>query len=543
MKKITAQAEKRGKALRHQEAETIRGLVTELVGSPENERNRLLQILDMMPSYVVLLGPDRRILYHNRAFANFFGQVDNTTRCYEIMRGQQEPCQFCPPVDSLLTGASSVTEWVSPKNLAFRVYSYPFSDLSGKTLILKVGMGITASMRMRQALDLSESSYRVITDNLAIGIAILSRDLTISAGNTRLSQWFGSRFAKGQRLCDVLLCHGDAPLPDRKAFCPDCPFALVIHDSSTHEKEFTTFLQDTREHTMRLVACPVSLRQGRPRALVMMLEDITKRLALNRQLQRVRNLEAMGTLAGGIAHEINQPLSALNLYASGMQMMLEKSGEVSPAVVSERLELILKESEKIRGIIATMRSLVMKGGEIQLSPVSVRATLQTVLGIMEHQFKARNIETALAIPDDLPPIVSHPVQLEQVFINLISNSIHAIDAVPQEELNARAHARHRIVFNAVTMDGGKRVCIAIADSGTGLPPERERIFDPFFTTKDDSKGMGLGLSIVGRLVSQWGGEIGVKPKDSIVGGAVFFLTLVAATEEEGEARGKGEREV
>ena len=513
-------------------AETIRGLVAELVDSPENERNRLLQILDMIPNYVVLLGEDRRILYHNRAFANFFGAVGQNTHCYEIMRDEASPCQFCPPLDSILSGSSSVTEWVSPKNFAYRVYSYPFSDLSGKKMVLKVGMSVTASVRMRQALDLSESSYRVITDNLAIGIAILSRELVISAGNVRLSQWFGARFTNGQRLCEVLHCNGDAPLPCEGEFCPDCPFARVMHDSSTHEKEFTIPLHGARERTMRLVACPVSLRQGNPRALVMMLEDITKRLALNRQLQRVRNLEAMGTLAGGIAHEINQPLSALSLYASGMQMMLEKSGEVDSEIISERFDLILKESEKIRGIISTMRSLVAKGGEVELCPVSVKATLETVLGIMDHQFTARNIDIVVTIPDTLPLVLSHPMQLEQMFINLISNAVHAIDAVPQEVLLARSHKKHRIVFNATGLDGGKRVRIAIGDSGTGLPPDRERIFDPFFTTKDASKGMGLGLSIVGRLVSQWGGEITVKTKDPIVGGATFFITLAVASEGE-----------
>ena len=109
------------------------------------------------------------------------------------------------------------------------------------------------------------------------------------------------------------------------------------------------------------------------RALIMMVEDITDRLRMSRQLQRARKLEAMSTLAGGIAHEINQPLSALHLYAGGLQMLLEKQGELSSEVTQERLGLIIHEADKIRSIIAHMRSLVMQEGKVPLGGAGAAA--------------------------------------------------------------------------------------------------------------------------------------------------------------------------
>lgn len=109
--------------------------------------------------------------------------------------------------------------------------------------------------------------------------------------------------------------------------------------------------QDGKEHIVRLVTCPVKSgkHSGKAhvvRALIVMLEDITARLRMSQQLQRARKLEAASALAGGIAHEINQPLSALHLYASGLQMLMEKQGKLPPETTQERLSLIMAEAWK-----------------------------------------------------------------------------------------------------------------------------------------------------------------------------------------------------
>lgn len=510
-----------------EEEKTVQRIAKSLSGTIEEERIRLWGILDALPCYVALMDKDHRIRLANKAFKEYFGTSEGF--CYSVLRHKDKVCEQCIPYDAFASNSSGVMEWVTPNNKhAFRTYSYPFDDVSGERFLLKVGFSVTANVRMRQALSLSESSYRVITDNLSIGVAVLALDLSVVVGNMRLNQWLGRKAIRGKRLCDLLQCNGHHPFPlPGGDFCPDCPFRLALLDNNTHEKEFRLGL-DGKDRIMRLVACPVSPQKKSVRALVLMLEDITKRIVLNRQLQRARNIEAAGTLAGGIAHEINQPLSALNLYASGLQMLLEKSDDMKKSVVSERLDLILKESEKIRSIISNMRALVMRGASAELKGIPLKTIVEAAVLTAQEQLSSRGIEVQIVFPDTLPLVQSHPVQLEQAIINLISNAVHAIDAV----LEVEGEALKRVIRFAAEEDSkNNRVVLAVEDSGEGLPKEQERVFDPFFSTKEN-KGLGLGLSIVHGLVNGWGGELSVRPRGGELGGATFFISFKIAPEQE-----------
>jgi signal transduction histidine kinase len=427
-------------------------------------------------------------------------------------------------MDCLGTGGTSVMEWVHPgSGHAFRVYSYPFSD-EGVPCVLETGFNITASLRVQQALDLSEQSYRAITDNLSIGIALVDPKLRIKTGNIRLNQWFAEGFRLDRRVCELLQC-GESWALETAEGCADCPFKAALADGASHEKELAVTFEDGRERTLRLVTCPVKpgkpvSRKPKVRALIMMLEDITNRLRVNQQLQRARKLEAMSTLAGGIAHEINQPLSALHLYASGLQMLLEKQGKLSPETTRERLSLIMREADKIRGIISHMRALVMQEGRVPLAAVSLAAVVNNVLAIMRHQTGVRDVTIHLDLPENLPPVRSNALQLEQVLVNLLTNALHALDAGGTDHEHG---ANRDILLRATVLQENDRVRLEVADSGPGLPVGSERIFDPFYTTKERHMGMGLGLSIAHGLVSLWGGEISAVQRHPRLGGAAFYL--------------------
>lgn len=510
------------------EAETVSSLVHELISTPEAERSRLSKILDLTPNYIVLLNEKGKILYKNKAFDDFFGKDAGST-CYKAMRGRDKFCSQCPPYDAFTTQSSCKMEWLSPiTEDAFSVVSYPFEESKGNKLLLKIGTNITANLRMQQALDISSTSYKVITDNLAIGISVLTLSLNIKAGNTRLVQWFGTAMKHGARICEVLCCNGKENLPEIGSFCDDCPFNQTLTDGSTHEKEFVVPFLDGKKHTVRLVACPVRPRKGKVKALVLMLEDITKRLEVNKHLQKARKIEAMGTLAAGIAHEINQPLSALHLYASGMQMMLEKTGEVDTASAMKRMDLIMNEAEKIRSIIANMRALVMNKNPADLAPVSLKDSTNAAIALLQTQLNSREIRVDTDIPADIPHILGNSVQMEQVLVNLLSNAMHAIDVKKhkQSTLESSEHNTESIIrIQAKSKTKENKVALIVTDSGTGLPDARERIFDPFYTEKEGNEGMGLGLSIVHGLVRHWGGTISAKAHSKDLGGAEFYILL------------------
>ncbi|MDR2487932.1 MAG: hypothetical protein LBD42_00235 [Desulfovibrio sp.] len=424
-------------------------------------------------------------------------------------------------------------EWVHPKsNHSFRVYSYPFGAVDGNPCVLKTGFNVTSKLRVQQALDLSEQSYRIITDNLSIGIALLDTNLRIKTGNIRMDQWFAEGFKLNFSICGVLGCPHFANSQGASSFldaanCESCPIYSSRRDGNSHEKEFTVIFQDGKEHVIRLVTCPVSLGKsfgsGRAvRALIVMLEDVTIRLRMSQQLQRARKLEAMSALAGGIAHEINQPLSALHLYASGLQMLLEEQGDLSSATTLERLTLIMNEAEKIRSIINNMRSLVLQESNVSIGPVALASAVDMALGVMRQQIDTRGIHLIRDIPAQLPCVRSNAVQLQQVVVNLLANAIHALDGCVQEK---GEDFLPRILLKASLDDTGRKIRLEVADSGSGLPKGSERIFDPFFTTKEKHQGMGLGLSISHAMISLWGGEISAVSHHPVLGGALFFVDL------------------
>ncbi|MDR2160802.1 MAG: PAS domain-containing protein [Desulfovibrio sp.] len=495
------------------------GLAEALAGTNPEDRSRLARILNLLPCYVVLVGPDYRISFHNKAFAGFFGPVDGRP-CYSVLRSRDAPCAYCPPLYSVADSSSCVMEWTHHKSQhSFRVYTYPFEEAGNGLLALKVGFNITSVQRVRRALDLSEQSYRVITDSLSIGVALLAPDLRIQAGNSRLASWFGHKADKGERVCDILRCPSYAQTLSRsEGVCEGCPFQAAAREQVVREEEFPVVLEGSGERLMRLVACPVAPRRGRVRALIMMLEDITRRRHITQQIQRARKLEAMGTLAGGIAHEINQPLSALHLYASGLQMLLDRREEVPPDVARERLSLIMREAERIRGIITHMRALVMQEGNPSLEPVSLRQAAAGALALVRSQLQDQGIAVRLEMPRSLPPVLSNAGQLEQVLVNLLGNAAHALGS-PQ------ARTPRTLLIRAGEKNGGEKILLEIADSGPGLPDGGERIFDPFFTSGETHKGMGLGLSIVHGFVTLWGGQVYAVAHHPELGGAGFFVDL------------------
>ena len=502
-----------------------------------SDRERLARIVDLLPCYVILVSRDHRILFRNKTFDQYFGPPGNKP-CYTALRGQDAPCRFCAPLGGINSRSSSVIEWIHSKNnYAFRVYSYPFTDSGGTACILKVGFNLTSRLRVQQALDLSEHSYRVITDNLSIGIALLDTKLRVKTGNIRMTQWFAEGFRLDRPICEILGCldfidsesDPTAPASDN---CLNCPIYASLRDGTSHEKEFPVTLQDGKEHMIRLVTCPVKpgKHPGKVHvvwALIVMLEDITARLRMSQQLQRTRKLEAMSALAGGIAHEINQPLSALHLYASGLQMLLEKQGELPPETTQDRLTLIMSEAEKIRNIINHMRALVMQEGSVPVDPVSIASSVEMALGVMRQQLDTRGVTVTRDISDSLPPVLSNDIQLQQVVVNLLTNAIHAFDAPQWEGAGTPAH---RILIKASLDESGKKVRLEVADNGPGLPKGSERIFDPFYTTKEKHQGMGLGLSIVHAMITLWGGEIGATSHHPALGGASFFVDLHVAGE-------------
>lgn len=481
----------------------------------EMERKRLFSLLDRLPAFVCLIATDRTLRFKNRYFDEQFSE------------NAGPPCtadgaSSCPTFEVFDTRSLAVWEWTSERTgQVFQIYDYPFEDVDGSPLVLELGIDVTVSRRAQDAFQASEQRYRSITDNLAMGIAMVDESYRVVAANPKLREWYSHVDFDSPPECKVLFppCAGDS-------HCKS-PCARVLGERmETEVLENVTLPSGTR--TMRFNFYPVRRNDGSIRSLIVMIEDVTDRLRDQARLQRAQKLEAMGTLAGGIAHEINQPLNALRLYVSGLDMVIDQQELISRELVKERLGLIMNECQKISDIIVHMRSLVRQETR-GLGRVDLNLALESALSLVTAQLRSHDITLRLDLQGDLPKVHANPVQVEQVVINLVVNAMNALESVtpaaskrPVKPAPSDMELPEKFVYIR-TRSESDHVILSVQDNGPGFKGMEDRLFDPFFTTKDPGKGMGLGLSIVHTMVRSWDAEISAG--QSPWGGATFTVRM------------------
>jgi PAS domain S-box-containing protein len=230
------------------------------------------------------------------------------------------------------------------------------------------------------------------------------------------------------------------------------------------------------------------------------------------ELARVARLTTMGELAASIAHEVNQPLTAVVNNGSACLRLLANRN-LEPGVLRQALEEIVADGTRASGVLARIRAFIRKEAP-ERSELDLNEVIQEVLALAGREIHEHQVSLDRHLRTDLPPVLADRVQLQQVLLNLIMNGIEAMAPVGD---------RPRLLGVRSRIDESGYVVVAVSDSGTGLGSEADRVFDPFFTTK--AKGMGMGLSISRSLVESHGGRLWVAPNSPH--GAVFSFRLPA----------------
>ncbi|WP_395701511.1 sensor histidine kinase [Aquabacterium sp.] len=200
------------------------------------------------------------------------------------------------------------------------------------------------------------------------------------------------------------------------------------------------------------------------------------------QLAHVGRLSAMGQMASAIAHEINQPLTALRTFAQASQRLL--AAGAAPAELSDTLGRMARQAERASEIVRRLRGFLARQ-EIVRAPVAPAYLVAEVIGLARADAAASGVDLQVALPPTLPLVAVDGIQIEQVLLNLVRNGIEAMQPVPR--------AQRRLRIEGALQDG--ELQLAVQDSGPGVPPEQaERIFEPFVSHKPGGMGIGLAIS-------------------------------------------------
>ncbi|MDT5120629.1 MAG: hypothetical protein QOC96_111 [Acidobacteriota bacterium] len=349
-----------------------------------------------------------------------------------------------------------------------------------------------------------------IIDSLPLSLYAVDRNYRIVAWNRNRElggQGIPRRAVMGRNIFDVLTRQRREILEHE--------FARAFKTGEIERIEQETKTTDGEAHHWLVSKIPMRAGgDGEVTHVITVGEDITARVEANRAVARAEKLAAVGRLAAGVVHEINNPLATISACAEALESRLNEGAfDASPEVedLREYLSLIRSEAFRCKSITNGLLDFSRTRAGEHL-PVHVAEVINSAARLVAHQKRGGRIEIQIEAADDLSPVSGDEGQLQQAVIALATN---AIDAMPE---GGRLTLRGR--------NENDHVLIEISDTGHGIAPENlTKIFDPFFTTKEIGRGTGLGLAVCYGIVAEHGGRLDVQ---SAVGtGTTFTISLPA----------------
>ncbi|PYI43547.1 MAG: hypothetical protein DMC57_03980 [Verrucomicrobia bacterium] len=233
------------------------------------------------------------------------------------------------------------------------------------------------------------------------------------------------------------------------------------------------------------------------------------------ELAHLNRVALMGEMTASVAHELNQPLTAIANNAAAARRFLER-GNIDPALLQQLLQDMVADSQRAGEVIRGIRALVRKDKSVVRSVLNLNAVIADTLRLVSSDVLLRESVVTTEMDHNLPQVEAAPVQIQQVLLNLIMNALDAVEALPPAE--------RRIIVTTRSLSGDSAE-VAVRDFGAGLPKDRpQKVFDHFFSTKQT--GMGMGLTIVRSIIEMHGGTISAENAPDR--GARFFFRLPAA---------------
>jgi C4-dicarboxylate-specific signal transduction histidine kinase len=256
-------------------------------------------------------------------------------------------------------------------------------------------------------------------------------------------------------------------------------------------------------------------RYGAGHVVIATTTDITEVVEKETQLIQAGKMTTLGVMAAGMAHEINQPLNVIQVCADFFLKMLKRGAKIEDDDLRSMANDIVANVERATGVIKHVRDFARQSEPVR-SKVSINDPIEDVFKVLGHQLKVHEIDVTLDLDPDLPEILAEHNRLEQVFINLVSNAIDAMDEKSNHPDSPNNNMK--LTITSILEDGMVTVYVEEV---------KAKLFEPFFTTKKVGKGTGLGVSISYGIVKDYDGNIKIESK--VGKGTTFKLTFPAVS--------------
>ncbi len=465
-------------------------------------------IIENVNAAILMLTAERKIKFVNRMFCRMFSipRAPNQLKGLKSLQFALEATKLLKNPDVFLADIEEATssgkladaELLETVDGRFLERDYrPIAD-NGKLLYhLWVYQDVTSKIIATKAIEKAAQEWQTTFNSIAEMIAITDDEHIIARANKAFANFLGINPEEipGQNACYLIT--------GNKKTSDDCPCLIAQRTRKPASKEF---FYEKKNTDLEVTAFPIINPDNTVSGSVLIIRDITESKMVQQQLILQDRLASIGELAGGVAHELNNPLTGV-IGFSDILLQEEPAGEKR-----ELLELIRNDA---RRTVAIVKDLMIFAREQtgQKLPLSVNEIIQRVIALRVYPLKMKNITVKADLTENLPPVMGNSARLHQVVSNLIQNAEQAMDGKNEEHIIEIKTEKH-----------GSGVRIIFADNGRGIEKSiKSKIFNPFFTTRDVGQGTGLGLSISHHIVSDHGGSITVKSKPG--DGSAFTIDL------------------
>lgn len=468
------------------------------------ERDFNKEIVDSIQALMVSIRPCGTIIAFNRRAEQVTGYKEKEVLekyWVDVMISPRRRLEFQQLFSKTLKGAQTHINFTAPlltRDGTERIISWHGSIRhnidQGKVGLVMLGIDETESLAADQQLNMFTARWEKIFIAIQDPALVVSNDYRILEANPATFAAAKKRRPEviGQNICAIL--HGGHSSGNQ------CPIEQLIGHQQTRISE--TELHGLHGSYM-LTVSPLVEENGEINATLLVARNLTAEEVLRAETIRVAQLAAIGELASGVAHEINNPINGIINYA---QIILDDPQDKQ---ANEHLVNIISESKRIAGIISKLLDFARRREEVA-APSVIPKIITNSLQLIDHLLRKDGIIYSINLADSLPTLMCNEQQLQQVILNMISNARFALNMkyprpCPEKRLKIKGELHQQ--------GKNESIRLSFTDYGVGIEPENlDRLFDPFFSTKPKGEGTGLGLSISHGLVRDHGGHIRVRSK-------------------------------